>query len=179
MLRALSLASGSQPAGGCRIVNDTPPVSHDSGAVTGRIGMPRDRIRSSRSIGRRIGRPAETGRDADDADREAIEQVEHAVVVILVGMAQEDGVDPAHSARPERRRDDPAADARVAQPPAVVEKGATVRGPDQYGQAMPDRKEFGLGGRGARRQARREQPARDDPGHEQPPRQMPGASDGA
>ena len=32
-----------------------------------------------------------------------------AVVMILIGMAQEDGVDPAHTALPERRRDDPAA----------------------------------------------------------------------
>ena len=121
MLRALSLASGSQPVG--RMPNRE---RHARGfpRLGRRHRADRDAARSDsleQIDGRRIGRPAETGRDVHDSDREAIEQVEQAVVMILIGMAQEDGVDPAHSARPKRRRNDPAADARVAQPPAVVQ----------------------------------------------------------
>ena len=118
----MSEVSGCQPAGGCRTVNRTPASSHDSGAVIGRPGCraPADRSISSRSPG--IVVAAETGRDPHYADREPVEQVGQAVVVILIGVAQEDGVDPADSARPERRRDDPAADGRIAQPAAVVEQ---------------------------------------------------------
>ena len=72
--------------------------------------------------GRGIGRAAETRRDAHHPDREPVEQVGQAVVVVLIGVAQEDRVDPADAALPERRRDDPATDGRITQPPAVVEK---------------------------------------------------------
>ena len=51
--------------------------------------------------GGRICRPPNRG-DVHDSDREAIEQVKHAVEMILVGVAQEDGVDSAHASSPKR-----------------------------------------------------------------------------
>ena len=171
MLRALSVASGPQPAGRMpyreRHAGGFPRLERRHRAYRDAA-----RAKSFEQIdGRRIGRPAETGRDVHNTDREAIEQVRQAVKMILVGVAQEDGVDPADSARPERRRDNPTADARVAQPPAVVQKGTTVRGLDDYRQAMPDRQELGLSSRGRNRKARREQPARSCPAQDHPPRQ--------
>ena len=50
----------------------------------------------------------ESGGDHDLADTEPVEQVRETVVMILVGMAEVDRVQPAESQTPEHRGDDPA-----------------------------------------------------------------------
>ena len=90
--------------------------------------------------------PAKPRREPHFADREPVEQVGQAVVVVLVGVAQEDRVDAADAARPERRRDDPAADGRIAEAAAIVEQSLAVGRVEKDRQAMPDRQEFGLQG---------------------------------
>ena len=94
--------------------------------------------------------PPNPGVMSDYADAETVEQVEQSVVMILIGMAQEDRVDPADAACPECRRDDPAADARVAQPAAVVQERPTIGSLDQHSQAMADRQELDFEGRSPR-----------------------------
>ena len=96
----------------------------------------------------------ETRREPHFPDREPVEQVWQAVVVVLIGVAQEDRVDAADAARPERRRDDAAADGRIAQAAAIVEESLTVGRVDQDRQAVPDGQEFGLQ-RGVSRAQRR------------------------
>ena len=92
--------------------------------------------------------PANPGGIRTAPDREPVEQVGQAVVMVLIGVAQEDRVDPADAARPERRRDDPAADGRIAQRAAIVQQGLTVGRLDAHRQTMADGQEFGLGRRG-------------------------------
>ena len=162
---------GVPAGGGCRTAKDTPLVSHASRCChrpnrdTARLGFAR-----AESIAAGLASPPNPGVTRTTPMREAVEQVDQAVVVILIGMAQEDRVDPADASRPERRRDDPAADARVAQAAAVVQERATIGRLDQHRQAVPDRQKIGLGGRGLRRGkfAASSQPG-NDPAQEQPP----------
>ena len=48
--------------------------------------------------------------------RSIFEEVGQAIVVVGIRVAEDDRVDVPHAPRPQRRRDDPAADARVAHP---------------------------------------------------------------
>ena len=101
-LRALSEVSGCQPSGGCETVNRTPAFSHDRGAVIGRTGMPRALKLFDQADCHRILHSGEPRREPHFPDREPVEQVGQAVVMILIGVAQEDRVDAADPACPER-----------------------------------------------------------------------------
>ena len=100
MLRALSVASGCQPAGGWRTMRETPAICHDRAQSPAESGCGGTRIRASSSIGRRIGLTAEPRRIRTTPIGKRSSRSVKAVVMILVGMAQEDGVDPAHACAP-------------------------------------------------------------------------------
>ena len=107
--------------------------------------MPRARTSSSSRLAPGLAGPLEAGRDADGADREAVEQVGQAVVVVGIGMREDDHVEPPDAPRPERRGDHPAADVGVAHPAAVVEGRPPVGRPDHHRQAVADGQDLGLG----------------------------------
>ena len=64
--------------------------------------------------------PGETRREPHFSDREPVKQIGQAVEMVLIGVAQENGVDRADAARPERRRDDATTDRGIAETPAIV-----------------------------------------------------------
>ena len=115
----------------------------------------------------------EPGRDHDLADREPVQQVGKRIVMILIGVAQEDLVKPGDAPAPERRGDDPPSHVRISHPAAIVENRVTVLELEQDRQSMADGKQIAFD-RGRRARPRRTaspgsmDASRGTPEHDQP-----------
>ncbi len=105
--------------------------------------MPRRRPSASSADAPGLPGPS-NGSDPDLADGEPVEQVGQAVVMVGVGVAQDDRVDPPDPSRPERGGDDPAADVRVSHPAAVVKQRAAAWSADEDRQAVIDGQHLGF-----------------------------------
>ena len=93
-----------------------------SGAVSGWTGIPSCSKLFDKLICQRIVHPGEPRWEPHFADREPVEQIGQAVVMVLIGVAQEYGVDRADAPRPERRRDDATTDGGITETPAIVQQ---------------------------------------------------------